>query len=51
MHDGGLEALDSSSDSLTLSSLVFCLLELVMGVQEGSSSESCIMLDEINHDG
>ena len=45
-----LEALDSS-DSLTLSSLVFCLLELAMGVQEGSSSESCIIPDEINHDG
>ena len=41
-----LEALDSSSDSLTPSSLVICLLE-----QEGLSSESCIMLDEINHDG
>ena len=46
-----LGALDSSSDSLTLSLLVFCLLELAMGVQEGSSSESCIMPDEINHDG
>ena len=46
-----IEALDSSSDSLTLSSLVFCLLELAMGVQEGSSSESCIIPDEINHDG
>ena len=46
-----LEALDSSSDSLTPSSLVFCLLELAMGVQEGLSSKSCIMPDEINHDG
>ena len=46
-----LEALDSSSDSLTLSLLVFCLLELAMGVQEGSSSKSCIMPNEINHDG
>ena len=46
-----LGALDSSSDSLTPSLLVFCLLELAMGVQEGSSSESCNMPDEINHDG
>ena len=46
-----LEVLDSSSDSLTPSLLVFCLLELAMGVQEGSSSKSCIIPDEINHDG
>ena len=45
-----LEVLDSSSDSLTPSLLVFCLLELAMEVK-GSSSESCIMPDEINHDG
>ena len=44
-----LEVLDSS-DSLTPSLLVFCLLELAMGVQEGSSSESCIMLDDNHND-
>ena len=41
------EALDSK---FLDSSLVFCLLELAMGVQKGSSFESCIMPAEINHD-